>query len=308
MKLQIQFEGEYQISLSTRVTNPTPQNCEESFSSLKNYQLFANKVGSTSQKEVQKDPFDCTDKVRIVEWFSDKYLYFGIKSMRGCSLILSILQSKPRSNHNKVKLEKYKAQQERLFNTINSYFTPDEPYYRDMLEMVRQEKELANRHKKLLMEFGPVKLFQKDEEKLLEKWREVHLKRFNNHAAKQSMDEAEFKRKYFLLYKWEMLGRLKEKMLNEQSDCVRHGKYSKNFVVKYKLREILIKLNQIFIKRREAKVKKRKMFVMKSKFRMRMHESLLAKGPTLDERIRSNFQHLILFMCGSRFSNQQFCA
>lgn len=238
---------------------------------------------------MKKDPFDCTDKVRIIEWFEDKYLYFGIKSVRGCSMVLTIQQSKPRSNINKIKLEQHKAQQERLYNTINTYFTPEDSYYREMLEMVKKERDLAMNHKKLLKQFGAVKLFQKDEDQTMQKWRSLQMKRFNNLAAKKQMEEDEFKRKYFLLFKWNMLSQLKEQMVIEQSDSMRFARYSKNFVVKLKLRAILINLHQMFMVKRAATIKKRKMFVMKSKFRMRMLESLAAKGPSMDERLRVDF-------------------
>jgi len=52
------------------------------------------------------------------------------------------------------------------------------------------------------------------------------------------------------------------------------------------------------------KIKKNKDFVLRSKLRMRIKDSLISKGPTFEERFRSQARYHLLFKLGSRFSNQ----
>lgn len=72
------------------------------------------------------------------ETFKDKYLYFGISSFDGCSMSLVVQSQPPRGVANKIKLDAYRNKRKELRRNIDDYFTPADPYYRDMLAMVEK--------------------------------------------------------------------------------------------------------------------------------------------------------------------------
>ena len=63
---------------------------------------------------------------------------------------------------NKIKLDEYRNKRKELRRNIEDYFTPEDPYYRDMLTMVANKKAMVQRHKDQLSKVGYAEMYWPD--------------------------------------------------------------------------------------------------------------------------------------------------
>ena len=76
--------------------------------------------------------------------FDEKYLYIGLISHSGCSIILHACSIPNRDHVNKKKLENQKLLMQQKFNQMGSFneqMDENGGYYTEMLEMERRRKE-----------------------------------------------------------------------------------------------------------------------------------------------------------------------
>ena len=82
--------------------------------------------------------------------FDDKYLYFGLISHTGCSIILKVSSIPSREYLNKKKLENQQLALQQKFNQMGSFveeMNENGNYYDEMIQMERKKKNDIERHK-----------------------------------------------------------------------------------------------------------------------------------------------------------------
>jgi len=89
---------------------------------------------SDSEQPKKKKP-KCHEK-RFVE----PQVYIKFSSNLGCSIQVRLELPESRDKINKMNLKNQKAEMQRKFEEVEQYFTVQDPYYREMLQMVKEKK------------------------------------------------------------------------------------------------------------------------------------------------------------------------
>lgn len=98
------------------------------------------------------------------ELFEDSYLYIGFSSYSGCSINLRVSAQKARNDLNKIKLEQHRLAREKMFREVKSFFTINEPFYREMLAKEDQIRENIRLRKQKMLDIGLANLYYKTNE------------------------------------------------------------------------------------------------------------------------------------------------
>lgn len=152
-------QSNMEMYLSTTHKTPNKEGHELRFLSKKQFYLQADKIGSTNTKNkdesADKRPKDNLflhpPSSNQVEEFTDKYLYICFDSTFldvGITVTIKLIQS--RQAKNKVKLQQYQQRREDTYQKAYDHFNPKEPYYRAMLDMVEEQRQLMVRYKEMI--------------------------------------------------------------------------------------------------------------------------------------------------------------